>query len=287
MPELPEVETIKNGLNFKILNKNIVKIKIKIPRLVRNSVEEFNKQLLNSSIKKVLRRGKLMIFVINENLFLIIHLKMTGQLVYKKNNTVLAGGHSDRNDIFVPAFPNKYSHIHFIFEDQSKLFFNDLRQFGYLEVIDKKKLDIIMLKFGIEPLGDDFTLLILNNIVENKKRNIKALLLDQSIIAGIGNIYADEILFSSKISPLRQSNTLNKNEIKKLYFNIKFILKEAIRLKGTTFSNYVDEEGNKGGFIEFLKVYQREKQKCLECGDIIKKIKVASRGTRFCPNCQK
>jgi len=285
MPELPEIETIKNDLNEKILNKKIVHITVNLPKIVKNPLVAFQKSLENQTIKSVNRRGKLMILEINQNLFLLIHLKMTGQLIYQEKNQIIAGGHSDAKLDF--DLPSKHTHLFFAFANQSQLFFNDLRQFGYAKLVNKEELDQVLLKFGVEPLEENFTLPKLQSLLKNKKRNIKAFLLDQSLIAGIGNIYADEILFASSVSPLRRTDTLTKKEVENLHLNTKKILQKAIKYRGTTFNNYVDSEGKKGSFLNFLKVYQRANKPCLKCQNPIKKIKVAGRGTSFCQKCQK
>ncbi|MCF7831169.1 bifunctional DNA-formamidopyrimidine glycosylase/DNA-(apurinic or apyrimidinic site) lyase [Candidatus Gracilibacteria bacterium] len=285
MPELPEIETIKNDLAVKLLNKKIVQIKVNLPKIVKNPLAGFLKKLINESFKKVNRRGKLMIFEINKDLFLLIHLRMTGQLIYQEKGVVIAGGHSDTKLDF--SLPGKHTHLYFTFADKSQLFFNDLRQFGYAKLVDKKELDQTLLRFGVEPLSADFTLQKLKDLLKNKKRNIKAFLLDQQVIAGIGNIYADEILFASKVFPLRRTETLNAKEIADIHTNTKKILQKAIKYRGTTFNNYVDSEGKKGSFLNFLQVYQRANKPCLKCKSIIKKIKVAGRGTSLCQKCQK
>ena len=285
MPELPEVETVKNDLNQKILKKKISQITIKLPKIVKNSKNYFQKSLLNHHFQNITRRGKLIIFELDNKLFLLVHLRMTGQLIYQNKDEVTAGGHSEKETSW--QLPNKHTHIFFTFSDKSRLFFNDLRQFGYLKAVDQKELDQTLNKFGLEPLDRNFTIQKFKNLIISKKRNIKAFLLDQHVIAGIGNIYADEILFASGVSPLRRTNTLKPQEIITLHQEIKKILKKAIQYRGTTFNNFVDSSGKKGNFIKFLKVYQKEKQDCPCCKQSIKKIKVAGRGTRYCLKCQK
>ena len=285
MPELPEVETIKNDLTKKILKKKISQITIRLPKVVRNSKSYFKKSLLNHHFQDITRRGKLIIFKINTNLFLLIHLRMTGQLIYQNKDELTAGGHSEKETDW--QLPGKHTHIFFTFSDKSKLFFNDLRQFGFLKIVNQKELNQALSKFGLEPLDRNFTIKKFRELLLSKKRNIKAFLLDQSIIAGIGNIYADEILFASHISPLRQTDNLKAGEITNLHREIKKILRKAIRHRGTTFNNFVDSSGQKGNFTKFLRIYQKENQKCPNCKQPVKKTKVAGRGTRYCPECQK
>ena len=285
MPELPEVETIRRDLSEKVLDKRIVEANVSLPKIVRNPEDFFQKNLVGKRFEKIDRRGKLIIFEISNGLFMLVHLKMTGQLIYKYKNNVVAGGHSEKAMGF--DLPNKYSHVIFEFEDGGKLFFNDLRQFGYLKIVDTKELEVIKSKFGFEPLKDNFDLPVFRGLLKGRKRNVKAFLLDQSMVTGLGNIYADEVLFASKVSPLRNTADLTAKEIENIFKNIKAILEKAILHRGTTFNNYVDAEGKKGNFVKMLKVYGRGGGKCTYCGNKLEKIKVAGRGTVFCPKCQK
>ncbi len=286
MPELPEVETIVNDLNKKIINKKISKVEINLQKIVKNNLKDFIQTLKNNSFEQVLRRGKLIIFKLNkDDQFLLIHLRMTGQLIYQEGNKIIAGGHSEKNRDF--SFPNKHTHVVIIFQDKSKLFFNDQRQFGVLKIVDHKNLDKELKKIGAEPLSSKFSFSYFSDLLLNRKGNIKAFLLNQKYIAGIGNIYADEILFASHIYPFRKIESLKLKEKEDLFKNIKKILKQAIKFRGTTFNNYVDANGNKGRFIEKLKIYKKEGTKCKRCKNIIKKTKIAGRSTRYCSKCQK
>lgn len=300
MPELPEVETIKNDLKEKIKNKTISQIKIKNISTVRNNLSFLKNKLKDAELKNIKRSGKLLVFVFikkKKEFYLLIHLKMTGQLIYCDRKNFVIGGHANSkkekekvnkglfNDL---CQPNKYTRLIFVFSDGSQLFFNDLRKFAYCQIVDKKQLNEILDNFGIEPGQKNYTWNNFKKIFIGRKTNIKALLLNQKLIAGIGNIYADEILFEAKINPERKVNSLNNNEIRRIFFAIQKIIKKAIKYRGTTFSNYIDPSGRKGGFSKLLKIYGREGQRCLRCKNAtIQKIKVAGRGTRYCPNCQK
>lgn len=285
MPELPEVETIKRDLNKRILNKNIREVKVSKPRIVKGSIQTFKKNLKGNSVKKIDRVGKLLIFVLKKaDKYWLVHLKMTGQLIYMTKGKIIPGGH---NYPKIEKLPNKFSHIVITFSDKSKLFYNDIRQFGYMKVVNKRELEGILSSFGPDPIKNRFNKGDLLRIMENRKTNIKAFLMNQKNIAGIGNIYADEILFDAKIKPTRKIGSITKVEKGKLYFSIGKILKKAIEKRGTTFSNYVDGKGNKGNFTNYLKVYQREGEKCYGCGKKIKRIKIAGRGTHYCANCQR
>ena len=172
--------------------------------------------------------------------------------------------------------------------DKSQLFFNDLRQFGFLQIVTSTQLAEITAKFGVEPLDNDFSYEKFNKIIEKHlEKNIKSFLLDQSLIAGIGNIYADEILFVTQVSPHNKVKNLTKKKRHKMFVAIKDILKKAIKYRGTTFNNFVDTKGQKGSFLQFLKVYSRGGQPCLECENILRKEKIAGRGTVWCERCQK
>ncbi|MCK4524952.1 MAG: bifunctional DNA-formamidopyrimidine glycosylase/DNA-(apurinic or apyrimidinic site) lyase [Candidatus Andersenbacteria bacterium] len=287
MPELPEVETIKNDLKEKILNKKIKTVDLRLKKIVKNPAKDFISILEGNNFKEIKRRGKLLIFTLaKKNKYLTIHLRMTGQLVYQKGKKITAGGHSDNNNII--NLPNKYTHIIFCFSDKSQLFFNDLRRFGVVRIVNREELENILNGFGVEPLEKDLSLKTFQDIIKKRKGNVKAFLLDQKCVVGIGNIYADEILFEAKILPNRKIVSLKIEEVEAIYKAIKKILKKAIKYRGTTFYSYIDARGQRGNFTRFLKVYKQEKKKCLRCKKgIIQKVKIAGRGTRYCDKCQK
>jgi len=298
MPELPEVETIRTDLLEKIVNKKIVNLQIKKVKLVKNTQKFFKDFLLNAKFSYIDRIGKLLIFVVKkgkEEKYLLVHLKMTGQFIYVGKNEVVAGGHSNSREEsrkyrlggLEKDLPNKFSHIIFYFQDKSTLYFNDMRQFGYMKIVDAGELEYIKSRYGIEPLQKNFTWKNFQKTFEGKRTNIKAFLLNQAMISGLGNIYVDEVLFASNINPTRNISALNKDELRAIFDNTKRIIKNAIKRRGTTFSDYVDSKGEKGGYSDFLKVYGKEKTVCPKCRRTkIVKIKVAGRGTRFCPRCQ-
>lgn len=282
MPELPEVETVRSDLQKKILSKRIKNIEIKLPKIA--SPTNFVSIVKNNTFTALTRRGKLIIFYLKKGGFMLAHLKMTGQLVYRDHDKITAGGHSQKG--MGMDLPNKYSHVIFTFADESQLFFNDLRQFGYLKIVNQTELSKVLAKFGIEPLDPDFTLEKWNDLLKNHQTNVKVFLLNQAIVTGIGNIYADEILFASHVAPTRPINSLTTSEKNAIYQNIKTILKKAIDYRGTTFNDYVDGSGQKGSFIQFLKVFHKNGQPCPNCKTLIQKSRVAGRGTHFCPKCQ-
>ncbi len=272
MPELPEVETIRRDLEKKIIGKKIIDIRVIQKNSIKNSPTYFTKTLKNNSIESADRKGKLLILKIKENeKYLLIHLRMTGQILCCDTDKKIA----------------KNTRVIFIF-DNSQLFFNDTRRFGYLRIVSEKEKDIALKKMGIDILDKNFTPERFKELLKHKRKSLKSVLLDQKIIAGIGNIYADEICFEARLQPNRITGKLNDKEIKKLYNSIIKIINLALKNRGTTFNDYLDSSGKKGNFSKFLKVYQKEKEVCENCHKKeIKKIKVAGRATRYCENCQK
>ncbi len=286
MPELPEIQTIVDDLNKTILNKKIKKVDIRLSKIVRGANKTFCSILKNNSFQKISRWGKFIIIQLSQkNKYLIVHLRMTGQIIYINKNKIIAGGHGEEKNQL--DLPSKQTHLIIYFQDQSRLFYNDQRQFGFWQAVNLKGVKEVQNKLGLNPLSTEFNLLSFKKLLENKKGNIKAFLLNQKYVAGLGNIYTDETLFKAHILPSRKIDTLTLGEIKKLYKAVKDILTLSVKHRGTTFNNYVDARGRKGKFIKFLKVYKKEGQKCSRCKkEIIKKIKIAGRGTRYCPYCQ-
>lgn len=285
MPELPEVETIRADLQKVLRGQKIRVVQVNKRKLIKSNPRTFDRDLRNCEVESVSRRGKLLIFKFKEvDRYLLIHLKMTGQLIYKEKNKVTAGGHGYP---LVDNLPNRYSHIIFSFVGGSKLYFNDMRQFGYMKIVDDKELKKVLAGYGMEPLTDDFTWQALWLVLQNRKTALKNVLLDQKVIAGLGNIYVDETCFAAGIRPTRRADRLSKREVKKLGQVIRRVLNLAIKYRGTTFGDYRDGLGGEGNFVKRLKVYGRAGMPCRRCGQgIIKKIKVGGRGTSYCPICQ-
>lgn len=273
MPELPEIETIKNQLKEKIVGLTIKNIEIRKPKLFYG-----NKNLiLNKKIVDVRRRAKIVIIDLENDYHLLFHLKMSGQLLFDSPK--------DKNHI---QLPNKFSHIIFDFGDGQYLYFNEMRQFGWARIVNSGELKVESEKLGIEPLSKEFIFDQFKKIILKKpKSKIKPMLMDQSLIAGIGNIYASEICFYAKVLPDRIINALKKKELKDLYNGTIKILKNAIKYQGTSADQYLTITGEPGSFVNHLQVYGQEGQKCPRCSGIIKKIKLAGRGTYFCPICQR
>ncbi len=278
MPELPEVETIKNQLKAKIKRKTIKKIEVKLPKIIKNtSVVFFKKKVIGAKIKNLTRRAKLLIIHLNNGYSLVIHLKLSGQLIYFPN---------------LKQKKEKYTHLIYYLSDNSCLCHNDLRQFGYVKLIKTTDLEGLFQQqnLGPEPLDKKFTLKKFKELLKKRPNSkIKPLLIDQSFIAGIGNIYAQEACWCAKILPTRLVKSLTEKEIKKLHHCLIKILKLAIKSKGTTAADahYVDSQGKQGSYKNKLKVYQRQNKKCFRCSQKIKRIKLGGRGTSYCSGCQK
>lgn len=293
MPELPEVETVRRDLVAHLIGPKIKKVTVLNIKTVSPTPDDFIRILSGSFFTDISRRGKLLIFKLNQaNKYLLVHLKMTGQLIYLSNNSQISGGHSLSSHSFEKAvggdLPNKFTRVIINFSDKGNLFFNDLRKFGYMKLVSSQELENILAKnYGPEPLDKNFDLPELALKLKNRRRNIKAVLLDQKVIAGLGNIYVDEVLFAAGVKPMRLANTITAKELAKIYEATVRILTLSIKNRGTTFSNYVDSKGKRGNFSSLLKVYGRGKEKCLKCSSAIIKTKIAGRGTHYCPHCQK
>lgn len=299
MPELPEVENLRLGLEKYILNQKITEVVVNKPKLVsgkgnirvasKKKVDEFINGLIGEKFISVERRAKNLIFKLTNNKILIAHLKMTGQFVYKNNKSKneVVGGHPI--EVSEKILPNKHTHIIFTMASGT-LFFNDTRMFGYvLYYPNQKKFDQQnhFENYGIEPLSKDFTLKYFSNAIKNKSGNIKSILMNQDIVTGIGNIYADESLFQSKINPTRSASKLKPEEIKLLYQKIISILKRAVKVGGSSVATYRLIDDSRGNYAREHKVYGRAGKKCTVCGAELSKTTIQNRTTIFCPKCQK
>jgi len=290
MPELPEVETLRRELDKAVAGKIIKDFSVDFLKMIRpDSLPSFRKKVLNKKILAVERHAKILFFKLSGDKFIIIHLKLTGQLIFvpeNKNKKKIAGGHPQRGGL--DNLPNKFTRAIFSFADGSKLFFNDLRKFGWLKMIDKSEVDKLVGGLGVEPLSAKFNFLEFKNILTRyPKRKIKQILLDQKLISGIGNIYADESCFCARILPWRLARSLNQRDARLLFICIVKILKLAISKKGTSADTYVRTSGEPGEMLKYLKVYGRKGKKCLRCSGRVERIKLNGRGTHYCDGCQK
>ena len=273
MPELPEVENVKNNLKKQVLNKKIKGVKIFYPNIIEYPTsDEFKKQIINQTINDIKRRGKWLMFELDDY-YLLSHLRMEGKYLIRKSTDEV----------------KKHEHICLTFNDNTELRYQDVRKFGKMHLRKKEEINERkpISELGLEPWDDKLTPNYLKEKYKTKKLPIKTVLLDQSIIVGIGNIYADEILFLSKINPLKKANELKTKELENIIEYTKKILDQAIINGGTTIRTFTSQEGVHGRNQDYLLVHNNEGKKCPNCSTIIKKIKVGGRGTYFCEKCQK
>ncbi len=288
MPELPEVETIIRGLSQFVTGKTIATVTHDWAKSFPNAQADVGTFLVGANITGLRRRAKILLIDLSSEHTLVIHLKMTGQMVYRGSGETFGAGHP--NDSLVGKLPDKSTHVTFSFTDASKLFFNDQRKFGWVKLyptIEVPNIDFFK-RVGPEPLAADFTKKAFRErLARRPNTNIKAALLDQTVLAGIGNIYADESLWGAKIHPSQLVKNLSKARTDKLFTELQFVLNLAIEKGGSTDRNYVNAEGKKGSYLSFARVFRRENLPCPRCGTTIIKTRVAGRGTHTCPKCQK
>lgn len=273
MPELPEVETVKESLKIRLIGKKITTVSIYHNNIIEYpKVDVFIKKITNQTITDIKRYGKWLIFVLNDY-YLLSHLRMEGKYFIKTQQDELS----------------KHEHVIFNLDNQEQLRYMDVRKFGKMLLIEKDKINEIgpFKEMGLEPWDDKLTKDYLKEKFMHKRLPIKTVLLDQSIIVGIGNIYANEILFASGISPLKSAKDLIEEELEKIIKNTQIILEKAIKKGGTTIRSYTSLNGIHGLFQQELYVHCKEGEKCQICSSPIIKIKVGGRGTYYCENCQK
>lgn len=289
MPELPEVETVRIGLARLLPGRVILGVDYDTPKSFPNDDDLVGRQVVGAKVTSVDRRGKGLIINLDGGYSLIVHLKMTGQLVFMETAGERFGaGHP--NDSLVGELPDRSTRVTIDFEDGSRLFFNDQRKFGWMKLVasDAIETEPFFAKLGPEALSDDFGFAeFRERIMRRKNTTIKAAILDQSVLAGVGNIYADEGLHAAHIHPATLVRAVSAVKLKRLFYALREVMLLSISLGGSSDKNYVDAEGRKGSYLTFAKVFRREGQRCLECGSEIQKIRVAGRGTHICPHCQK
>lgn len=329
MPELPEVETVKTGLTKYLPNKRVVGLMFDWPKSFPNSSQQVEQFLIGAKVTDLRRRGKALIINLDTEYSIVIHLKMTGQLVYRGQEQRFGAGHpngsligelpdrSTRMVFYLVGMDNKGSNLTGSDKSKSKtvtllerawttygqvnesdeplsgysrLIFNDQRKFGWVKLLPTVEVPNIdfMKKMGPEPLDPKTTSAMFRERLSRRKNsNIKAVLLDQTVIAGIGNIYADESLWLAKIHPESLVRNISTAKLNQLFVQIKEVLQLSIDSGGSTDRNYVDADGRKGSYLQFAKVFRRQGQHCSRCDSVIIKTRVAGRGTHTCPNCQK
>lgn len=272
MPEMPEVETVRRTLTPLAVGKTIKRVDVWYDKVIVGDVKSFQQQLKGKTIEKIDRYGKYLLFRLGD-LTIVSHLRMEGK--YRL--------------ITADAPIEKHEHLQFIFTDGSALRYDDVRKFGRLQLVETGTERIVtgIKHLGPEALSPEFTEDYFAKSLKNKTKKIKNLLLDQTLVAGLGNIYVDEVLWQAKINPVAEPKDLTKQQVQNLYEAINSTIKEAIKLGGTTVHSFLNAEGQAGGYQDRLEVYGRAGEDCLRCGGKLVKIKVNGRGTTYCPNCQR
>ena len=287
MPELPEVETVRRGLSGLIIHKKVAKVLHDTAKSFPNADHDVEQFLIGAKITDIRRRAKVLMIDLSTDYTLLVHLKMTGQLVYVAPIVRFGAGHP--SDSLVGTLPDKSTRVTLTFDDGSNLYFNDQRKFGWMRLLPTIEIPNIdfMKKVGPEPLDADFTAAQFSERFKRRaKTSIKAAILDQTVVAGVGNIYADEALWGAKIHPKRTVASMTPKEFEKLYHELRAVMNLAIEKGGSSNHTYVNAEGKKGSYMNFARVFRREGLACPRCGTTIEKIRVAGRGTHICPYCQ-
>jgi len=288
MPELPEVETIRIGLQRLIIGLTISNVKIKNQKSFIVDKISLTNFLVDKKVINIKRRAKILMIDLESKYSLVFHLKMTGQLVFVNQKTRFAAGHP--NDSLINKLPDKSTRVIFTFSNGARLYFNDQRKFGWIKLLPTNILndENFFSHHGPEPLTISFNENELKKqLMNHPNRQIKAVLLDQSSIAGLGNIYVDESLWLAELHPQSLVKSLKNEDFARLYNSIRIVLNKSIKLGGSTDKNYVNAEGQKGSYLQFANVFRKNGQPCPRCGSVILKQKISGRGTHFCPNCQK
>lgn len=286
MPELPEVETVTRGLESRIIGKTIADFEVRNKKSFIAEKGFSYDSIKGAKIKSVSRYQKMVIIELSTQYFLVVHLKMTGQLVFKNMASGFAGGHPEKS--YEVELPNKHTHVIFTFKDGGHLYFNDLRKFGWIKAIAKENLEEFLAKFAYsaDPLTPQWLFDEFVQKAQRKSISTKQFLMDQKIAAGVGNIYADEALFDAKVSPLKKAKDLSGEELKRIFNSVKKVLKKGIEYGGTTKSDYRNIDGSAGKMQNHLMVYGRYGENCKKCDDKIERVKLGGRSTHYCPRCQ-
>lgn len=290
MPELPEVETTVRALRKKVLYRTFLDVWTDCQKIIKKPADFgiFKKELKGRKIEKIWRRGKNIIFELSEGKILLVHQKMTGHFLvgkWKRENGLWRS--VSRGPLDDPM--NRFLHFMFFLDNGEMLGLSDLRKFAKIVLMSKRDFDNFddIKKIGPEPLDKKFNFIKFIEVIKKSSGKIKQVLMDQEVMAGIGNIYSDEILWEAKVSPFRRVGDLSKKNLLDIYKAIKKILKKGIKARGESFSDYRMPNGKKGGFDAFRKVYRKKGEKCARCGYIIKREKIGGRSAHFCQKCQK
>ncbi len=286
MPELPEVETIRRGLEPLILKKKIVRVDVDTQ--TRKAFQGDEKDVVDTIVVGLRRRGKALLIDLSNGITMMIHLRMTGQLIWRgiDERDNFAAGHPSKN--FMAELPNSQTRVSFVFEEGA-LYFNDQRKFGFVKVLSTEKVEEekFIRELAKEP-WEMTTKELFERCQRHAKAPIKAVLLDQKVIAGLGNIYADESLFYASVHPAKKAGELTEEQVALILEGARSVMMESIDSGGSTMATYVKPDGSTGSYLEnFAKVFRREGRDCVRCGETILKTRVAGRGTHYCPKCQK
>lgn len=289
MPELPEVETVRRGLHELIVGRIIQSETHDTLKGFPNTAADVSNFLCGATVRGVRRSAKVLLIDLSSDYVLVIHLKMTGQLVFVENeHTRFGAGHP--NESLVGILPDRSTRVTLTFSDGSHLYFNDQRKFGWMRLMPAALVPTLpfMIKVGPEPLEDTFTSeIFFERLQRRKNTTIKAAILDQTVLAGVGNIYADEGLWGACIHPASRVKDIPRDTINQLWHELRTVMTLAIEKGGSTNKNYVNAEGKRGSYMDFARVFRREGLACPRHPDVlIEKIKVAGRGTHICPVCQ-
>ena len=286
MPELPEVETVRGGLEKLIVGKKILSVKCLCEKSLPVSPAEVKQIITGATVTAVRRRAKMLTVDLTGGYSLLVHLKMTGQMVYR-GEANWGGGHP--NDSFLNNLPDRSTRVIFHLSGDNTLFFNDQRKFGWIKLYRTDEIETlpVMQKLGPEPLLGDPWPEFLRRVRRHPRLSIKAAILDQATIAGVGNIYADESLWLARIHPATKVERLSDDDLRRLLDGIKKSMSDSLAAGGSTARNYVKADGTRGDYLDkFAAVYKRDGQPCKRCGHDIVKTRVAGRGTHYCPHCQ-
>ncbi|MCK9578455.1 DNA-formamidopyrimidine glycosylase [bacterium] len=292
MPELPEVQTTVNGLEKEVLGRTFLGLWTDTPKIFRNTnFQDFKKKIIGKKIICIKRRAKNILIFLSDDLVILIHLKMTGHLLlgdWQYNEKIETWESMSEGPIKYDPY-NRFVRVFFCLDDGRKIGLCDARKFAKIELWTNKQIENEVFKTtGPEPLEKDFTLERFISLFSKKKRGrVKQILMDQEFIAGIGNIYASEILFEAKVHPEKDVSLLSRDDLKNIYEAIKNILPKGVEAGGDSFSDYRNVYGEKGKFQNQMNVYGRENRECVRCGTPIRKIVIGTRGTYYCPECQK
>ena len=291
MPELPEVETIRRDLQKRIVGLSIEAVHVVDAKCVRQGKKLMDQVLPGRAFSAVYRKGKMLIFSLEKSEFsLLVHLRMTGQFIFRDSMVAVAGGHSlsGAADIDWAHLPDKHTRLWLEFAGGGRLFFNDVRRFGQMFFVDTTQRERILDRFGPDVFSPQFTQDIFVSAFAGRSAAVKSLLLNQSLLSGIGNIYADEICFAARIHPGRAASDLSSRQLQALYRSTVRVIRKSVELRGTTFRDYMDISGQGGNFFDSLRVYGRAGESCRRCHRAaIATTKIVGRTTAFCTYCQK